>query len=637
MKKLGLIFFIIFLLGLPLSNFWQFFVLTISMGLIFSGSWRLKFGIIPYLAILCIGIGIKFIPQLHIEEGHQILVEERKIVDHLSLIETKTIPNAFSADGIWQHPKYSRVVNDINFQGLKKARLGTLNDLKYNLYPPHSIYIRDYLPFLITYIFPSDAVGLKVWFQGQSFWPTPEKKMEKVDHSTWSYRIIQLGDVGEPIYFVGGDTLKAATYVPSLVVSLEKNMFQQMMDWIKISLILLSIGGVLYGTLEWKDRFKFYLYFGSISIQILYLVYVLPIFFTGLYPLNAGGDGLTYYAYGRGILHNFYLGNIYDALKGGEHIFYFMPGFRYIRALEMSIFGDTYYGYVLAFMFIPILTFKFLRYFFSLGHSLVFLGIFFLPLNFVSRYLGFSDYFYLGQTCWGNAETLAYGCFTTGIVLIFQAMDHKRKTFLGHFLLFIAVACRPNLVLASMFLIGIYTLWILKNEKYSEAIKKVGISWLGFFPILLIPFHNYYFGNKIVLLTSTANIKENLPTPPIVYWHALKSAIGGNLHNPELSRVLDQLSGWNPYLLRFPIVILVISYAFKTPFFSRIGILARMALILHIQLLFFNTSIRYSYIAWFLTIIVFFDTILKNAFVKKWGEKIENVIEKYRKGTHARK
>jgi hypothetical protein len=39
----------------------------------------------------------------------------------------------------------------------------------------------------------------------------------------------------------------------------------------------------------------------------------------------------------RGIAH----GDIAAALRGEENIFYFVPGFRYLRALEKFIFGDT--------------------------------------------------------------------------------------------------------------------------------------------------------------------------------------------------------------------------------------------------------------------------------------------------------
>lgn len=630
MKKVFLILFIIFLLGIPLNEMWKFFSLTAAMVLIFSGSWRPKINFLSCLIILGLGIGLKFVPHLHIEEGHQILInDQNNIINPLGLIKEQRIPHAFSADGIWKNPKYSRIVNDIEFEGLNGLRLGTVNDLKYNLYPPHSTYIRENLPFLVAYVFPKEAVGSKIWFRGLCFWPNTSGELKKINHSSWEYRKIGIQDVGQPIYFVGGDTLKAKDYIQPLKVYLEKSTYYKILRWVSSLGTIFLIFCLIYVLLESKDKLKFYLYFSSISIQFFLLIFTKPVFFKGLFPLISGWDGLTYYSYGREILRNFWVGNFYEAIKSPESIFYFMPGLRYIRALELSIFGDTYYGYTLFWMFTPILMFKFLKYFFSKHQPIILLMIFFIPINFLTRYLGFSDYFYLNQTLFGHGETLSYLCFSTGILLIFQGMDQKKQTFWGHFLFFIAIACRPNLILAALFLMGIYTLWILKHDGYIQAAKKLICSWLGALPTLLIPFHNYYFGGKLVLLTNAAEIKENLPTPPSMYFGALMSLFSLDIKNPAFGKIWRQLCEWNPYAIRLPLIGLVIYYAFKLPLFSRIGTIARMALILHIQLFFFNTNIRYAYISWFLTFIVFLDAIFKSNAFKKSKEILGQILIDY--------
>jgi len=619
MKKALLILYIVFLLGVPLNTFCQFFILTLSLGLVFCGTWQLQKKIFPWLIIFGLGIFSKFLSPLHIEEGHQILVDAGgKIMDPLEWVKEKKVPAAFSADGFWHYPKYSRIVEGINFQGLIGARLGAINDLSYNFYPPHSSYIRENLPFLIAYVFPPEAVGLTLNFQGKSFWPTSSEGMEEIIHSSLQGRVISKEIVGEPVYFVGGDLLKGVGPVSSLEVSLEKNTKQKIIECAKLISIIFSIVLLIYSTLEFKNKFNFYLYIGTICTQFLYLAFVPPISFKGLFPLISGWDGLTYYGWGREILRNIYTGNIYEALKGVEPVFYFMPGFRYIRAGELALFGDTYYGYVLFFMFIPVILFKFLRYFFSQKISLGLLLIFFIPINFCSRYLGFSDYFYLNHTIFGHGEPFAYILFIAGILLIFRGMDTHKHTFWAHFLLFITATCRPNLALAIFFLMGIYALWILKNANFQEALKKLFLSWIGFVPIFLFPLHNYYFGGKFVLLTTAATIPENLPTPPLTYWQGLKALILGDLHNPALLQIGQQLSEWNRYGLRMPLIILALYYVFKASLFSRIGILARMGVILHIQFLFYNTNIRYAYIAWFLVFIIFIDALLQRPLVKKW-------------------
>src|SRR5262249_39592185 len=46
------------------------------------------------------------------------------------------IEHAFSpsADGLWQHPKYSRTLDELSFSNQEQARIGAINRLMYNFY-----------------------------------------------------------------------------------------------------------------------------------------------------------------------------------------------------------------------------------------------------------------------------------------------------------------------------------------------------------------------------------------------------------------------------------------------------------------------------------------------------------------------
>ena len=56
-------------------------------------------------------------------------------------------------------------------------------------------------------------------------------------------------------------------------------------------------------------------------------------------------------------------GDISGALEGGEQVFYFTPGMRYLRAVEHILFGETYLGYLALILLLPYLVFALLRRF----------------------------------------------------------------------------------------------------------------------------------------------------------------------------------------------------------------------------------------------------------------------------------
>ena len=79
----------------------------------------------------------------------------------------------------------------------------------------------------------------------------------------------------------------------------------------------------------------------------LLVVGLIDINFIGGYrPLDGGDDGMTYEGYARNIVRFVLAGDIVSALRGNEPVYYFTPGFRYVRALEHVMFGETYLGYL---------------------------------------------------------------------------------------------------------------------------------------------------------------------------------------------------------------------------------------------------------------------------------------------------
>ena len=67
----------------------------------------------------------------------------------------------------------------------------------------------------------------------------------------------------------------------------------------------------------------------------------------------------------------------------------------------------------------------------------------------------------------------------------------------------IGILCRPNL-LAPAFLIHLFIFF--KNMNMKSFLSFSG----GYFPLILMPLHNFIYGNKFVLITTSATIPNNM-------------------------------------------------------------------------------------------------------------------------------
>ena len=77
----------------------------------------------------------------------------------------------------------------------------------------------------------------------------------------------------------------------------------------------------------------------------------------GARPFDAGNDGLVYDSWARMMVQQLLAGDVVGALMGGETVFYFTPGSRYLRAVEHLIFGETNFGSVTLLLLLPFLVF----------------------------------------------------------------------------------------------------------------------------------------------------------------------------------------------------------------------------------------------------------------------------------------
>ena len=80
--------------------------------------------------------------------------------------------------------------------------------------------------------------------------------------------------------------------------------------------------------------------------------------------------------------------NFYEAFRGGNDVFYYMPGMRYFVALEKLIYGNAYYLHLIVLSFLPFIVKNLLSIYFSkkIVVTLI-LSFLFIPLM---HHMGFS-------------------------------------------------------------------------------------------------------------------------------------------------------------------------------------------------------------------------------------------------------
>jgi hypothetical protein len=322
-----------------------------------------------------------------------------------------------------------------------------------------------------------------------------------------------------------------------------------------------------------------------------------------------GNDGLVHESFGFDISQALHDGRYDEALRGGEKIFYFMPGMRYLKALEDMLFGDTNFGVLLCTMLVPIFLYFILRRLFPLRWSVSLIVIFlFTPL--LER-LGFAQYLYVKEMIKGFPEPLGYGAFLGALALIAWSVPMPdaapaRSPMPGILIglaLALSVALRPNLAIAAALLLAMLGLWLLRERRLTEIIA----LGLGFSPILLIAWHNWYFGGQFVPLTSAAFVPATLLTPPSTYLAALGDVLRLDFSGDAVRHVLRQLWNWNHVADFYRLIPLftVFWVLFSRRYTITLKGLAAVALSLQALLFFYVPSGRYAYLAWLLVFLVF--------------------------------
>ncbi|HWP27214.1 MAG TPA: hypothetical protein VNL39_12815 [Xanthobacteraceae bacterium] len=522
---------------------------------------------------------------------------------------------AFSADGIFQRPIYSRRVTGISSPDPVWQRLGFVNEVRYNWYGVSDLirYTRERrfwtlhpwrlsMPYFVLYQFSSDFSGSRLCWQGTVLWEEAEQVFALLRHETMACRPLGSTDVGRRI-------IGLAIAEPPLSIQLKPAMALLLRGLWEPALALIGIGAVLILLVRVRPR-RLVLPFALLALSVIVVVLHDATFIGGVRPFDGGDDGLAYDGWSRAILQHLLAGDVMRALEGEEKVFYFTPGLRYLRAVEHMIFGETYLGYLSLMLTLPFLVFAAFRRFLTariaLAITLIFIAV---P---VGALFGSTFYLYVKWAARGFADPAAGAFFLAGLVVLVGRMPpgpdaRFAPAFAAGLLFALALFVRPNLAPGAAVLLGgagLAALW------QGELRRLAGLC-IGFVPVLSMALHNWYFGGAFVLFSMNATIPEVMPMPPSAYVAALAELWRWDFSGGMLARAGLQIARWltgpTESLVMVPVHAAALVVLGRVAVSSRhepwLRLTALATLAQHSIGLFFLYAPRYHHLTWLLTLL----------------------------------
>lgn len=676
----------LFLLGLPVLELWKMILLLVGWIALVCSDLRLeRRRIYAAIAVVIFVVLVKsLLPVAAIEEGNniflyngvedtvhkglppEILKEWRQAFEsHYPAgqfpdepwrkITTATL-YASSSDALWRPARYSRKVDTISFKNLSEFRGGFANDTAYNFVGGDPVSIaRNFqaqLPFFVMYEFSKQSAGSTLYWHGIVHWQKADGSFEKIVHGDDAGRLITADDVGKRVYalnlpavIAGGykewvQMRKAGHALTMSELTMRLKLSPKLMAS-RAAINVLSFLGVvaligLMTRIKWRSYLTAMAYVAiSLLIVVVYIHFSDGKFLGSQYPPHGGGDdGLSHESLGRDMARRLMTGDWYEALRGGQTVYWDTPGMRHARAVEKIIFGDTDLGYMALIILLPWFVYLFIHH--LAGFKWAILGSsFFL----VSPLGSLSFLQYIQNAKLGYAEAMAFGFFILGFYLFMRSMPRwggsrdEVFAFAGGMSLAGSMFLRPNFAIAVVLLGLLYIIMSWRARSYRTMIAAV--AGLAF--ALWMPLHNYLYGKKFVLI-SLAGQTISMPLSPLTYLQAGQELLAGNWTGEHITNVLNQLSGWlwtlprldaYPYLKVIAVSFMVVKWftlaatfyiAFRPASLRKqesVLVLAWTALAAHMPVFFIFApgQFRYLMMAWdlsaILTIIVIADHFRK--------------------------
>ena len=268
----------------------------------------------------------------------------------------------------------------------------------------------------------------------------------------------------------------------------------------ELSFVALTAGAFVLLCLQKRQSRVLLAYFIFTLLAICRVTVFLPSMAMTFYR-EAGADAITYEAQAWTILNTW-------SLSGGEKVFYYQPLYRYCIFLYHLFFGDG--DTIRSVLFLSAINFEIFlvydRLFLSetgpeekktwpLLTSLALIAL----MN--------SNVVYMIEN--GLSEALSWVLYPLIFLLLVGHLTNRRWIWVT-ILIGLAFLNRTNHLPALLFLFGVFGILLFRSRP-----KLVLASAFLLLVLLALPaVHNYVYGHKLVLLTSSADIPQNLKLPP---------------------------------------------------------------------------------------------------------------------------
>jgi hypothetical protein len=525
---------------------------------------------------------------------------------------------AFSFDGIYDKPAYSRRVTGIDFSDPEWQRLGFVNELTYNwytaskedvsrgkrrrgvtglLYPWHIT-----MPHFVMFSFPAAYVGSQLCWRGTVLWEGSGESFTSLPHGGFACREVASGDVDKRIFGL------AISPGAPLAMTLRPTTAIRLLQLFQPATALIVVVALLFLLLRWNPR-RLVLPLTFIGLSLVVILASDATLLGGVRLFDGGDDGLVYDGWSRIMVQQLLSGDIVGALKGVEDVFYFTPGSRYLRSAEHLFFGETYFGYVSLLLLLPFLVFCLFRRFFTgrvaLAITLIFIAV---P---VGMLFGSTFYLYVKFAAHGYGDSAAAILFLAGIVMLIGRRRgpgiHFASAFGAALLFAMAIFVRPNLAVGAAVLLGgagLAALW------QRQALRVAGLC-IGFLPVFGMALHNWYYGGVFVLFSRHTQITAAMPMPPSAYLGAIVELLRLD-PSGDVARGAWQLRwflvGPSEMIAMIPLHALAFAVIIRVMLSGRydgwLRLVAAATLGLYAPALFFIYARRYSMLAWLLTLLI---------------------------------
>ena len=234
--------------------------------------------------------------------------------------------------------------------------------------------------------------------------------------------------------------------------------------------------------IKFKKEYKLQNFLSSILIISISSVKNLNLNSNVLYSLG-GSDPLKYESWSQQIV-------FLRSLQGGEDIYLYQPGYRYLLSLFHLFFGDSHLSIVIFFRFLLVfLLFSiFLKLFEKFNNQVYFLGF-----NFLLAYILLSTYSSKLNLFSSLSEWPTWILGLVFLNIFFKFEFNSNNLYAMCFLLGACFLIRENQFPGLVYLV---ILMFFLKEKKQKFFKPISI--FGFF--LLLPFlHNFIYGGEFVL------------------------------------------------------------------------------------------------------------------------------------------